>query len=49
MKNGKTKKQKTVIPASTPRNPTVVPMLSITKPGRHKDKRRERLKDDYYR
>lgn len=46
MSNGKNKKQ--VIPASTPRNPTVVPMLNITKPGRHKDKRKKPLSNKYY-
>ncbi len=36
------------VPVTGPRNPTVVPMLKVTKPGRHKNKDKTPKKNDYF-
>lgn len=49
MKKSKQFKSNTItVPVTGPRNPTVIPMLETTKPGRHKNQKRKQLKDSFY-
>lgn len=49
MKNKqKFKSNKIIVPVNAPRNPTVVPMLETTKPGRHRNKKRKSNPNEYY-